>query len=117
LTRGGNVEELSFAVDNAGRTLVRRKGGEPVRGRIAAGTLAALDRLVANARDDRWPRTFDLSGGCEQIVQITHVAVDGARTNGSAIDGACDAAAAPADAAALYRFIGERLVPELTRPR
>jgi hypothetical protein len=118
LTRAeANANVVSLAVDDAGRTLVRRKDAEAERGTIPAAMLAALDRLVANAHDDRWPRTFDIGGGCEQIVQITHVANDGTRSNGPPIDGGCDAAGAPADAAALFRYAGERLIPELTRPR
>ena len=44
-------------------------------------------------------------------------AANGMRANGPVISGPCDGVGAPADAAALIRYVGERVLPELTRPR
>jgi hypothetical protein len=116
VTRNDTAGVVVLDLDDAGRAFARRKNGEPTRPMLARGTLAELDRLVTRAHDDRWPATFAGPLACEQIVQITHVAAGGERTNGPPIDGPCDAARAPGDAAALFRFIGERVVPELAPP-
>jgi hypothetical protein len=115
--RAVDSDVVTLVIDNAGRSFVRRKNAQPARGSLGGGALRSLERLIATAHDDHWPRNVDLTDACEQLVQITHVAADGVRTNGPQIDGPCDGTGAPADAAALFRYVGERLVPELTRPR
>ncbi|GEM_PF-4930930 len=100
-------------VDDAGRALVRRNPSEPARKTLARATVTALDRLISNLRDDEGPRSFPGADGCEQIVQITVIAADGARRNGAPFTGSCDPAGAPPAVTALFHFVRERVVPEI----
>jgi len=116
-TRADNDAVVSVDIDSGGRSLVARKGSDPVRPTVGGATVRALGRLISDVPDDVSVPAGYGPNGCELLVQITHVAPDGTRRNRAAIDAACDPTDAPPAVRALYRFIGERVVPELAAPR